>query len=90
MPRYVIEREIPGIQLMAAEELKAASQTSCNVLRELGNDIQWIESFVTEDKLYCVYFSKNEELIRDHACRGNFPANRIAKLHTVIGPYTAE
>ncbi len=90
MPRYVIERDIPGIQLMAPEQLKSVSQSSCSILQQLGTDIQWIESFVTEDKLYCIYFSKNEELIREHACRGKFPANRISRLYTVIGPFTSE
>jgi hypothetical protein len=76
--------------MMAPQQLKAVSQSSCAILKKLGTDIQWIESFVTDDKLYCVYYATNEEIIREHACAGNFPATRISKIHTVIGPATSE
>ena len=90
MPKYVIEREIPGIGRFTPEQLQAASQTSCNVLRRLGPEIQWVHSYVTGDKLYCVYISPNEELIRTHAAEGGFPANRISEVKEVIDPTTAE
>jgi hypothetical protein len=90
MPKYVIEREIPGIGRFTPEQLQAASQTSCNVLRKLGPEIQWVHSYVTGDKLYCVYISPNEELIRTHATEGGFPANRISEVKEVIDPTTAE
>ena len=90
MPRYVIERDIPGVGDSPAEALQAVSQTSCNVLQELGPSIQWVHSYVTGDKIYCVYIAPNEELIREHAARGGFPANRISEVRTVIDPTTAE
>ena len=90
MPRFVIEREIPGLGLMAPQQLRAMSQSSCAVLNKLGPKVQWLESFVTDDKLYCVYYAADEAAVREHACEGNFPANRISKVHTVIGPATAE
>lgn len=90
MPKYVIEREIPGVGGSPAEALQAVSQTSCNVLSELGPQIQWIESFVTDDKIYCIYIAPNEELIREHAKRGGFPANRVSEIKTIIDPTTAE
>lgn len=90
MPKYLIEREIPGVGNSPAEALQAVSQTSCNVLRELGPQIQWLESYVTDDKIYCVYIAPNEELIREHATRGGFPANRISEIKTMIDPTTAE
>ncbi len=90
MPKYVIEREIPGLGDWTAEQLKGASQTSCGVLKELGPQIEWLHSYVTGDKLYCVYNSPNEEMIREHATLGGFPANSIAEVKTMIGPETAE
>ena len=90
MPKYVIEREIPGVGGSPAEALQAVSQTSCNVLSELGPQIQWLESFVTDDKIYCIYIAPNEELIREHAKRGGFPANRVSEIKTIIDPTTAE
>ena len=90
MPKYVIEREIPGAGNLTAEELKGISQTSCGVLRDMGSEIQWVESFVTEDKIYCVYVAPNEAMIREHAEKGGFPANRVSRVATVIGPTTSE
>ncbi|HYH01057.1 MAG TPA: DUF4242 domain-containing protein [Terriglobales bacterium] len=90
MPKYVIEREIPGIGQFTPDQLQAASQTSCNVLRKLGPEIQWVHSYVTGDKLYCVYISPNEQLIRQHASEGGFPANRVSEVKEVIDPTTAE
>lgn len=90
MPKYVIEREIPGVGGSTAEALQAVSQTSCSVLNELGPQIQWIESYVTDDKIYCVYIAPNEEMIREHAKRGGFPANRISEIRSMIDPTTAE
>ncbi len=90
MPKYVIEREIPNLGKFTQADLKAASQTSCDVLQKLGPQIQWVESYVTEDKLYCVYVAPNEQIIRDHACQGGFPENRVAKVRAIIGPVTAE
>ncbi|MGN6177843.1 MAG: DUF4242 domain-containing protein [Mucilaginibacter sp.] len=90
MPKYVIEREIPGAGALTADQLKSISQTSCGVLNKLGPQIQWINSFVTDDKIYCVYIAPNEEMIREHAAQGGFPANSVAKVITVIDPTTAE
>ena len=90
MPRFVIERNVPGVHRLNAEALKHLSQRSCEVLRGLGPEIQWLESYVTEDKLYCVYVAPNDELVREHSKRGEFPANRIAKVKAVIDPTTAE
>ena len=90
MPKYVIEREIPGAGKMSPPELQGASQKSCSVLRNLGPQIQWVQSYVTADKLYCVYIAPNEELIREHAQQGGFPANRISEIKTMIDPTTAE
>ncbi len=90
MPKYIIEREIPGAGTLTSDQLQAISQKSCNVLNELGPQIQWIESYVTGDKIYCVYIAPNEELIREHANRGSFPANRISEIKTIIDPTTAE
>jgi hypothetical protein len=88
MPKYVIERNIPGAGKLGAEELRAVSERSCTVLRELGPSIQWVESYVTDDKLYCVYIAPSAELIREHAGRGGFPADRIAEVRRVIDPTT--
>ena len=90
MPRYVIEREIPGAGGLTPEQLHGISQKSCNVIRELGPSIQWVESFVTEDKIYCVYIAPNKEILQEHASKGGFPANRIEEIKTVISPVTAE
>ena len=90
MPQYVIEREMPGVGSLGLEDLKAASQTSCSVLRDLGPQIQWVHSYVTDNKIYCVYRSPNEDMIREHAERGGFPANSIKQVRNVIDPTTAE
>lgn len=90
MPKYVIEREIPGLGTWPAKDLVGASQKSCSVLSKLGPQIQWLESYVTGDKLYCVYISPNEEMIREHAKQGGFPANRISEVKAMIDPTTAE
>ena len=90
MPQYVIEREMPGVGGLGAGELKGASQTSCDVLRELGPDIQWVHSYVTDDKIYCIYRAPNAQMIREHAEKGGFPANSIQEVRTMIDPTTAE
>jgi len=90
MPKFVIEREIPGAGKLSSQELKGISQKSCGVLRELGPEVQWVESYVTDDKVYCVYVAPNEEAIREHARRGGFPANRISAVRRMIDPTTAE
>jgi len=90
MPKYVIEREIPGAGNLSPEQLKAVSQTSCGVLRNLGPQIQWVNSFVTADKIYCIYIAPNEEMVREHASQGGFPANSVSEVMTVIDPTTAE
>jgi hypothetical protein len=90
MKRYVIERNVPGAGQLSSEQVRAVAQKSCGVLRELGTDIQWVESYVTDDKLYCVYLAPDEELIREHARRGGFPADRISSVRRVISPLTAE
>ena len=90
MPKYVIEREIPGAGKLSANELHAISQKSCGVLRNLGPEIQWVESFVTQDKIYCIYIAPNEQMVREHAQQGGFPANRISEVKQMIDPTTAE
>ena len=90
MPKFVIEREIPGVSTWTAAELKAASETSLKVLKELGPQIQWIHSFVTDDKLYCVYLAPDETLVREHARRAGFPASRISAVRQLIDPTTAD
>jgi Nickel responsive protein SCO4226-like len=90
MPKYVIEREIPGAGKLSAQELQAISQKSCGVLSNLGPQIQWVQSYVTDDKIYCVYIAPNEEIVREHANQGGFPANRISEVKSVIDPTTAE
>ena len=89
MKTYLIEREIPGAGKLTAEELKAISQTSCSVLREMGPKIQWVQSYVTGNKIFCVYKAENEDLIREHAKKGGFPANTITEISSVISPATA-
>jgi hypothetical protein len=90
MPKYVIEREVPGAGKMTPDQLTAISQTSCGVLRKLGSEIQWVNSYVTDDKIYCVYIAPNEEMIREHARQGGFPANRVSQVRAGIDPTTAE
>ncbi len=90
MPKYVIEREIPGAGKLSAPELQAISQKSCGVLNQMGPQIQWVQSYVTDDKLYCVYIAPNEEMVREHARQGGFPANRVSAVRSVIEPTTAE
>jgi hypothetical protein len=90
MPKYLIERELPGAGKLSPDQLKAISQKSCGVLSSLGPQIQWIHSYVTGDKIYCVYLSPNEEMVREHAKQGGFPANKISEIKTVIDPSTAE
>lgn len=90
MPKYVIERDIPGAGKLSAADLNAISQKSCAVLQELGPQIQWVQSYVTADKVYCVYIAPNEELIREHARAGGFPANRVSEVTSIIDPTTAE
>jgi len=90
MPKFLIEREIPGAGDLSSQQLQAISETSCGVLRQMGPQIQWLHSYVTGDKVYCVYIAPNEEMIREHARQGGFPANRISQVTTVIDPTTAE
>ena len=90
MPKFLIEREIPGADDLSPQELQAISQKSCGVLRELGPQIQWVESYVTGDKVYCVYIAPNADMIREHAAQGGFPANRVSEIKRMIDPTTAE
>jgi hypothetical protein len=90
MPKYVIERELPGAGKLTPQELQAVSQKSCGVLRNLGPTIQWVHSYVTDDKIYCIYNAPNEKIIREHASQGGFPANRISEVKQIIDPTTAE
>jgi hypothetical protein len=90
MPRFVIEREIPEAGKLSPEQLQAVSQTSCGVLRELGPQIQWLHSYVTDDKIYCVYIAPDEATVRKHAEKGGFPANKVSQVRAVIDPTTAE
>ena len=90
MPKYVIEREIPGAGKLTADQLKAISQKSCGVLAKLGPSVQWVESYVTPDKIYCVYIAPDEKAVRQHAEMGGFPANRISAVARMIDPTTAE
>jgi hypothetical protein len=90
MPKYVIEREIPNVGKLSQQDLQGVSQKSCSVLQNLGPQIQWVESFVTDDKIYCIYNAPNEEMIREHARQGGFPANKVSAVRSIIGPTTAE
>ena len=90
MPRYVIERDLPGAGKLSRQELQAVSQKSCGVLGKLGTQIQWVHSYVTDDKIYCVYIAPDEKTVREHAKRGGFPANRVSEVRNVIDPITAE
>lgn len=90
MPKYIIEREIPGAGELSAQELQGISQKSCGVLNKLGSQIQWLESYVTDNKIYCVYIAPNEEMVREHAKQGGFPADRVSEVKSIIDPTTAE
>ena len=90
MPKFVIEREIPGAGKLTPADLQAISQKSCGVLKDIGPEIQWVQSFVTEDKIYCIYVAPNEQVVRDHAQQGGLPANKVSRIKTVIDPTTAE
>ncbi|MGC1464023.1 MAG: DUF4242 domain-containing protein [Terracidiphilus sp.] len=90
MPKFVIEREIPGAGAMSAQQMQAVAETSCSVLRNLGPQIQWLHSYVTDNKIYCIYIAPNEELVREHARHGGFPANSVAQVRRIIDPTTAE
>ncbi len=90
MPKYVIERDIPNVGSTKPEDLQAISQKSCNVLDQLGTKIQWVHSYVTADKIYCIYNAPNEEMVREHAKRGGFPANKISEVKAIIDPITSE
>lgn len=90
MPKYVIEREIAGAGNLSSHELQGVSQKSCNILNEMGPGIQWVESYVTDDKIYCIYIAPDEAAIREHAEKGEFPVNRIAEIKTMIDPTSAE
>ena len=90
MPKYIIEREIPGAGKLNVEQLKGIAQTSCKVLQNLGPEIRWVHSYVTEDKIYCVYIAPNKEMILEHAKQGGFPANSVSEVSTIIDPTTSE
>ncbi|MFK2904476.1 DUF4242 domain-containing protein [Dyella ginsengisoli] len=90
MPKFLIEREIPGAGQLTAEQLKGISQTSCGVLNAMGPRIQWVQSYVTDDKVYCIYIAPDEATVREHAKQGGFPANKVTPIHSVIDPTTAE
>lgn len=90
MPKYLIEREIPGAGQLTAEQLQGIAQTSCSVLSNMGPQIQWQHSYVTGDKIYCVYIAPNADMVREHAQQGGFPANSVAEIKTTIDPTTAE
>lgn len=88
MPKYLIEREMPGLGSLTADQLGAASRTSCNVIQKMSPRVQWIQSYVTQDKLFCVYIAVNEEAVREHARQGGFPVNKIHEVKTIIDPVT--
>lgn len=90
MPKFVIEREIPGAGALSASDLKAVSQKSCGVLRAMGPQIQWVQSYVVDDKIYCVYIAPDAETVREHAVRGGFPANKVSEVRAIIDPTTSE
>jgi hypothetical protein len=90
MPKFLIEREIPGAGSISPEQFQEIAEKSCSVLRDLGPKIQWVQSYVTDNKIYCVYIAPDEEMVREHAVRGGFPANRISEIKSVIDPTTAE
>jgi hypothetical protein len=90
MPKFVIERELPGAGKLSAAELQGISQKSCGVLNSMGPKIQWVQSYVTDDKIYCVYIAPDEATVREHATKGGFPANRVSRIATMIDPTTSE
>lgn len=90
MPKYVIERDLAGAGALSPHELRAISQKSCGVLNEMGPQIQWVQSYVTDDRIYCVYVAPNEAMVREHAVKGGFPANRVSAVRAVIDPTTSE
>jgi hypothetical protein len=90
MPKYVIEREIPGAGKLTPEEIQAISQRSCTVIHNLGQQVQWVESYITDDKVYCIYIAPNEQAVRDHADQGGFPANKVSQVRKKIDPTSAE
>jgi hypothetical protein len=90
MPKYIIERQVPGAGTLSPAELKGISQTSCKVLNSMGPQIQWLQSYVAGDRIYCVYIAPNEEMIREHARQGGFPADRVSEVAAIIDPTTAE
>jgi hypothetical protein len=90
MPKFIIEREVPGAGKLSPAEVQAISQKSCSVLREMGPQIQWLESYVTADKIYCVYIAPSEAAVREHATKGGFPANKVSQVKRIIDPTTAE
>jgi hypothetical protein len=90
MPKYLIEREIPGAGKLSSSDLQSISQKSCNVLNTLGPSIQWVQSYVVDDKIYCVYIAPNEDLIKEHARQGGFPANKISQIRAIIDPTSSE
>jgi len=90
MPKYIIEREIPGASKLTSEQLKGISQISCGVLSKMGPSIQWVHSYVAGDKIYCIYIAPNEEMVREHASQGGFPANKVTEIAGIIDPTTAE
>ena len=90
MPKYVIERDLPGAGKLSPQDLRGIAQKSCSVLSKMGPEIQWVESYVTDDKIYCVYIAVNEQMVREHAKQGGFPANRVSAVKTMIDPTTSE
>ena len=90
MPKYIVERDLPGAGKLPRTELHAISQKSCGVLKNLGPQVQWLHSYVTQDKIYCVYIAPNEKMVREHASQGGFPANKVSEIRTTIDPTTAE
>jgi len=90
MPKYVIERDLPGVGKSSPADLKAVARKSCDVLDRMGTQVQWVQSFVTDDKIYCVYIAPNAELVREHARQGGFPANRVSEVKGIIDPTTSE
>jgi hypothetical protein len=90
MPKFIVEREVPGAGKMSSQELQAIAKKSCNVLRAMGPQIMWVQSHVTDDKIYCLYIAPNEEAVRDHAQKGGFPADRVSRVSAVIDPTTEE
>ncbi len=90
MPKYIIEREIPGAGKLSAKERQGISQASCAVIKEMGPQIQWVQSYITDNKVYCVYIAPNEETLREHAKRGGFPVHQISRIESIIDPTTGE